>query len=181
MTRRTPLLALALTLALAALAPACTDDDGPTTTGGGGGGGDDRPDSGTLVDGEAYRGVLLDADLDHLQTADGSVVEDDVESFVPTEDEVAAFEAKLPAALPEATNPNLEEVAPDDLAGYVRQYTGVASGSEEQLVVAGFCNGDEMDWQDGWIQVSDGGTCFWDATMDLTSGEIVRFAFNGSA
>lgn len=177
MTRRT--LTLTVTLALtAALAAACGDDGGddpPTATG------DERPDSGTLVDGDGYRGVLLDAHLDDLQPVEGPSLEgDEVASFVPTEDEVAQFEAQLPAALPEANNPNLEEVAPEDLPDYVRQYTGVAGGGQEQLVVAGFCD-EEMDWQDGWIQVADGGTCFWDATMDLGTGEILRFAFNGSA
>lgn len=175
MTRRILVLTLALA-AFAALAAACTDDDEPTTTAGG-----DRPDSGTLVDGTGYRGVLLDAHLDDLQPADGPAVDQGVDSFVPTEDEAARFEAKLPDALPEAVNPNLEEVEPEDLADYVRQYTGVAADPDlQQLVVAGFCD-DSMDWQDGWIQVSDGGTCFWDATMDLVSGEIIRFAFNGSA
>jgi hypothetical protein len=38
-----------------------------------------------------------------------------------------------------------------------------------------------MDWADGWIEVSDGGTCFWDATMDLATGEILRLSFHGSA
>jgi len=134
------------------------------------------PSSGALVEGDGYEGVLLDAGLDWLQRSDGTVVED-VTTFVPAEADVERFEAEL----------DTEE--PTDLTGYVRQYTGVASdgGDDRHLVVAGICataadaGGSLDDWRDGWIEVADGGDCFWDATMDLTSGDLLRFGFHGSA
>lgn len=179
---------LVLALAIAVVTAACGDDDDgdPQTTGsGGGGGGRDRPDSGTLVEGDDYHGVLLDAHLDYLQPEEGPGIDDGVESFVPTEDEVATFEAGLEDALADAVNPTMDEVTADDLPDYVRQYTGVAADDLQQLVVGGFCasaaDDDGFNWQDSWIQVADGGTCFWEATMDLASNTIIRFAFNGSA
>jgi hypothetical protein len=173
-----------VTIAALLLLVACGDDDDPTTTTT-----DEEPGDGTLVEGDGYRGVLLDAGLDHLQQADGSLLEDEeVGSFVPTEADVERFEAQLPDVLVPAGNPSGEEVTADDLAGYVRQYTGVAGtapGSDDRhLVVAAICASaadDGLDWQYGWVEVNDGGTCFWDATMDLGTGEMLRFSFHGSA
>lgn len=143
--------------------------------------GADGPAHGTPVAGDGWRGVLLDAHLDHLQIPDGPVVED-VESFVPSEQDARRFEEALPAALAEAVNPSGAEVTADDLDGDVRQYTGVEGGGARQLVVAGLCDvSDFPDWETSWIQVADGGACFWDATMDLASGEIVRFYVHGAA
>jgi hypothetical protein len=140
------------------------------------------PRDGAVVEGDGWRGVLLDAGLDWLQLDDGTLVED-VTSFVPSQADVERFEDQLPAALPNATNPSGEPVTADDLDGYVRQYTGVAGGGARHLVVAAICDDQAagMDWQDGWIEVSDGGACFWDATMDLDTGAILRFYVHGSA
>lgn len=146
-----------------------------------------EPEPGTLVEGDGYEGVLLDAGLDWMQTADGTVVtDDDVASFVPTDEDVARFETSLPDAVSTATDPGGEgPLTADDLRDHVRQYTGVADqrGEDRQLVVAGICAeaAGDMEWQRGWIEVSDGGTCFWDATMDLATGDILRFSFHGSA
>ncbi|HMG39759.1 MAG TPA: hypothetical protein VK611_00450 [Acidimicrobiales bacterium] len=159
---------------LVGLIAGCGDDG--SSAGPFGAGGVGEPDAGTLVEGDGYRGVLLDAG----PTFEGA------EGFVPTEADVARFEERLPAALPAAVNASGEEVTPDDLGGYVRQYAGVSGGSDggRQLVVAGICDtaaADGMsDWEHGWIEVSDGGACFWDATMDLATGEILHVYFHGS-
>jgi len=161
---------------LVGLIAGCGDDDSTAGPFGPGGVGDRELDAGTLVEGDGYRGVLLDR---------GASFEGG-EWFVPTEADVARFEERLPAALPAAVNASGEEVTPDDLGGYVRQYAGVSGGSDggRQLVVAGICDtaaADGMsDWEHGWIEVSDGGACFWDATMDLATGEILRVYFHGS-
>ncbi|HEY8545992.1 MAG TPA: hypothetical protein VIL36_13130 [Acidimicrobiales bacterium] len=154
---------------------ACGDGDGPLVGPGGGPGGEGR--HGEVVEGDGYEGVLLDAHLDWLQRADGTLVRD-VTSFVPTAEDVARFEAALPSAAGGA-----------DLSDHVRQYTGVAarSGDDRHLVVAGICRRETLpgepldDWREGWLEVSDGGDCFFDATMDLATGEILRFAFHGQA
>jgi hypothetical protein len=172
-------LAVALGLTVAVVA-ACGGGDEPSA----GPFGIDRPGDpgmpgvdGELVEGDGYEGVLLDAGLDWLQRSDGTVAED-VTPFVPSAGDVARFETAL----------TTEE--PTDLTDYVRQYTGVASADgtgDRHLVVAGICasaagpGGSLDDWRDGWIEVADGGDCFWDATMDLASGDILRFGFHGSA
>jgi hypothetical protein len=178
MRRRHSLLPTAAALALAvALAGGCADEATPTTTGTG-----PAPSPDTTIAGDGWQGVLLGSGVDWLELADGTLVED-VESFTPTEDDAQRFEDQLPAALDDASNPSGEQVSADDLDGYVRQYTGVEGGGARQLVVAGICDGAaaDLDWQDGWIEVNDGGACFWDATMDLETGEILRLYFHGSA
>jgi hypothetical protein len=173
MTRRTGFIGAAL-LAIA-LAGACTGDDT-----------NDR----RTVEGDGYHGVLLDAHLDYLQPKDGPGIDHGVDSFVPTTDDVEQFEDQASAALATAGNPSgANNVTAAELRTYLRQYTGVAAIDESgkaqrHLVVQGICADaadDGTDWTSGWVEVADGGTCFWDATMDLVSGEILRFGFHGSA
>jgi hypothetical protein len=178
-----PMAAPALATALALAAAACADeaaapivDGGPAATGEPG-----TPAGDGLVSGDGWRGVLLEADLGWLELPDGTLVED-VDSFRPTEEDVRRFEERLPAALATATNASDEAVTADDLGGYVRQYTGVEGGGARQLVVAALCRPDDFpEWQTSWIEVSDGGACFWDATMDLETGEILRLYVHGEA
>jgi hypothetical protein len=173
--------AAAVAVAAGLGAGGCGDGDG-TTTG-------DRPHSGDRVEGDGYHGVVLDAHLDYLQPADGPGIDEGVESFVPSKDEVARFEQAAPAALARAGNPSGDDdVTARELRTYLRQYTGVAATDAEgehlrQVVVQGVCSqaSDDMDWEKAWVQVADGGTCFWDATLDLGSGDIIRFGFHGAA
>lgn len=136
----------------------------------------------TVISGEGWQGVLLDARLDWIQLPDGTVVEEGVTSFVPQEADARRFEQQAPAILAGYTKPG-DDDTPKNLDGYVRQYTGVAGDGARQLVVAGICGraASDMDWQRGWYHVADGGTCFWDATMDLETAEVLRFSFHGSA
>jgi hypothetical protein len=189
MSHRHPRLHPAALMAVGALAlgtlvlGACAEDAGtdaspdPTTPGPT----EPGPSSPDTIAGDGWRGALLDAQLDWLQLEDGTML-DDVTSFAPTEDDARRFEAQVGTALVGADTRSGEEV-PEDLDDYVRQYTGVESGSVRHLVVAGLCESYLSDdgWRYSWIEVADGGTCFWDATMDLGSGEIIRFSFHGSA
>ena len=182
MTPHLPRRIAALTVAVLALVPAaCADQAGPLVDG------DPSPttsppDAGDhLVSGDGWRGVLLAADVGGLELPDGTWI-DDVEAFRPTEADARRFEDGLPAAVASATNPSGETVTVDDLGDYVRQYTGVEGGGARHLVVAALCRpADFPDWETRWIEVSDGGACFWDATMDLASGEILRVSIHGSA
>ncbi|MDD9371572.1 MAG: hypothetical protein PV358_15750 [Acidimicrobiales bacterium] len=40
---------------------------------------------------------------------------------------------------------------------------------------------EDLERKEGWIVVDDGGTCFWDAEMDLDTGDILSLSFHGSA
>lgn len=70
----------------------------------------------------------------------------------------------------------------DDLPHYVRRYTGAEADGHRHLVVTGSCVPDEFpEWRTQWIEVMDGGSCSWDATMDPETGEIIRLGFHGAA
>jgi hypothetical protein len=138
----------------------------------------EAPEHGTPVEGDGWRGVLLNGYLDSIQPDDGD--NQDATSFVPTEEDARQFEEQLPDVEPSGWN----DPEPVDWSDYVRQYTGVEGAGERHLKVGGLCV-DQLDgfdsWEKSWVEVSDGGTCFWSATMDLASGEIIQFGFNGEA
>jgi hypothetical protein len=175
------LLATALGVTLVVTAAACAQEADPSPRGGPAPteaptGGDDH-----LVSGDGWRGALLVADVGGIELPDGTWL-DDVESFRPTEDDARRFEDALPAALATASNPSGEPLDVADLDDYVRQYTGVEGGGQRHLVVVALCSPDDFpDWENHWIEVSDGGACFWDATMDLATGEILRVSVHGQA
>ena len=134
-----------------------------------------------LVSGDGWRGALLDADIGGLELPDGTWL-DDVDSFRPTEGDAHRFEAALPGALAGATSPSGEELTAADVEDHMRQYTGVEGGGERHLVVAALCRPEDFPgWETQWIEVSDGGDCFWDAAMDLETGEILRLSVHGQA
>jgi len=173
-TWRAGLVGIGIAVTAGLLASSCTDDD----KGGG------------LVEGDGYRGVRLNAHLDYLQPDDGPGIDHGVDSFVPSEDDVSRFEEQVPQALETAGNPSGDDdVTAAELRTYFRQYTGVeatdsAGDHHRHLVVQGVCaaaKDDGTDWERGWVEVADGGTCFWDATFDLRSGNVIRFGFHGSA
>lgn len=165
--------ALALA-ALMAVASACGDDGDSILTSGRQ---TDESEHGTLVEGEGWRGVLLDGRLDSIQP-DGAGSSVEATSFVPSEDDARRFEEQLPEV--DSLDAGWDQDEPVDWSVYVRQYTGVEGAGERHLRVHGSCDRPE-GWERSWMQVDDGGTCYWYATMDLATGEIFRFRFNGEA
>ncbi|MDT0345185.1 hypothetical protein [Streptomyces litchfieldiae] len=150
------------------LTAGCADD----AAGAGGG----RPAEGTMVEGADWRGVLLTSRHDELSLPGHPTVE--AESLVPYEADVERFEEALPAT--EVFEYPGGEPETVDLSEHTRQYTELSGGGLRELLVTGFCDPSWVDgWEEEWIQVADGGSCFFDASMDLDSGEIVSFTFYG--
>lgn len=98
----------------------------------------------------------------------GSELADEADWLPTSEDVVAAEEL-----LDERLRSSAADVGLADLTDYVRQYAGVHGAT---IVVNALCQTD-LDWQDGWITVNDGGACFWNATID--GSEITSFSVNG--
>ncbi len=67
-----------------------------------------------------------------------------------------------------------------NLDGSYRQYIG---GRDRKgtiwIYVNGFCRTLERDMNTEWIQVHDGGWCYWQALVNLTSGKIEWLYVNG--
>ncbi len=200
--RRSPLAFLPLALLPLALT-ACGSDDvategtgtrdettttTPATTGGGT---DGEVDDGVEVSGAGYHGWIIDPDAD-----EGWMFDDTADPVWATEDDVARVEAILSEQIPErhdaATNEyereHLGEVA-STLDEYERQYVGAhveGTGDDAQVVyVNALCTtdvgGDPDRMGTGVVMVMDGGACFWNATVDLGTGEIVSMSVNGDA
>ncbi|WP_159029700.1 hypothetical protein [Streptomyces marincola] len=139
-------------------------------------GGEGRPDAGTFVEGTGWRGVVLQAPLEEIGLPDDPRLE--AESVVPYEADIERFEEALPATEVFEWGDGQTETV--QLADYTRQYTEMTGGGRRALLVAGFCDEDLVSgWETEWLMVMDGGSCFWDASMDLATGEIVSFGFHG--
>ena len=75
------------------------------------------------------------------------------------------------------------------IARYYRQYAGVAFGSRRLVYINGFDKaflsipgrGGEMDWRHQPVSVCDGGVGLFTAAIDVDTGEVVGFGFNGYA
>lgn len=64
-----------------------------------------------------------------------------------------------------------------------RQYCGLVSGHGERLVfINAFCDRDQQrGWKRHWVFVLDGGDCYWQAVINLTSGRVEWYEENGDA
>ncbi|MGP3969225.1 hypothetical protein [Streptomyces sp. 6N223] len=148
----------------------------------------DGAESGTVIEGDGWRGALLESDHESMALPDGTTV--DATSGVPERADVERFEEALPPTEEFTyTADGPETIELDE--GYVRQYTELSGDGHRQLRVAGLCEDfvaepsepelPAPDWTHEWITVADGGSCFWRASMDLATGEILSFSFNGVA
>ncbi len=99
----------------------------------------------------------------------------------PTVDDVLAAEAAVAAALPTSDDERAPQVAeryPDD---YARQYAGVVVDGRELLAINAFCYVSDASWLTSFQAFMDGGDCFWQAEVDVATGEVVTFSVNGEA
>lgn len=89
--------------------------------------------------------------------------------WTPDAEDIEAAEELLAAELAASDEEGL-----DELTTYVRQYAGIDG---DALEVNALCDTD-VDWQESWIEVDDGGACYWNATV--VDGRVESFQVNGS-
>ena len=67
---------------------------------------------------------------------------------------------------------------------YFRQYCVLRDGEGHRIV---FLNAicahaaAQASWQNAWVEVEDGGACYFQALFDLTTGRVLEFNVNGEA
>jgi hypothetical protein len=89
----------------------------------------------------------------------------------------------LPAFLETAEHPWLRldppivQRAPD----YMRQYFGLIVNGEEIIYANFFCNAHETDWHNEFVDIMDGGDCYFQLKYDPQSGEFFDLSVNGEA
>lgn len=72
-----------------------------------------------------------------------------------------------------------------DWRAYHRQYRGYLQGGSRIIRVNLSCSKPidighvKVDLTKVWYEVDDGGDCYFQASVDLTKGEVVRFSING--
>jgi hypothetical protein len=149
-----------LLLTLLLLLAACGDDSGGVST----------EEPGTTGLGTLPEGAVVFTPEDAATDIYG-----DETTWTPGPADVEVAETALRAHLDDNADLGL-----DDLDTYHRQYVGV--GDEDVVSVNALCEGADLDdWEDELILVNDGGTCFWQAQVDLTDGSIGAFTVNGVA
>ena len=158
-----------------------------TTDQGGTEGTDTEVEPGIEVSGDGYHGWIIDPDAD-----DGWMFDQGAEPVWATEEEIARVEAILAEQIPERRDAEMNEYEREHLGDvaatlddYERQYVAADDGDAHLVYVNALCAtdvGGEPDRLSGGIViVMDGGACFWNATVDLTSGEIAELMVNGDA
>ena len=154
---------LALTAALTLLLAACGDDSGEDESF------DDAPDTTEALPDRVVVFSPEDSETDGFG---------EPTPWTPGVEDVLAAEELLAEHL--EANPDL---GVDPLDTYARQYLGV--GEDGDLVsVSALCESslDSLDdWEEEFIVVNDGGSCFWQATLAPSTGQVDPFTVNGNA
>jgi len=103
--------------------------------------------------------------------------------WTPTEADVLALEAKLPAYL--KTKISADHYAYglwDKLTNYRRQYVGYVIDGERFIYVNYFCDSFNDDaWKTQLMMVMDGGECFFQVQYQLADQTFVSLSINGFA
>lgn len=71
-----------------------------------------------------------------------------------------------------------------EAADYFRQYCVLRDREGHRIVfLNAFCSpaAARGTWQQTWVEVEDGGACYFQALFDLTAGRILEFSVNGEA
>lgn len=106
------------------------------------------------------------------------------EFWTPTEEQVMRLEAGLVPFLQGALSSREDgEDIWGNLDGYRRQYFGITFEGEEPVIYANyFCSNDFVDdWQNGYVSVDDGGSCFFQLMYDPEAGVFSNLRVNGEA
>ena len=74
-----------------------------------------------------------------------------------------------------------EHIEPGD---YFRQYCVVRDKDGHRILfLNAFCSlpDPKGSWQRAWVEVDNGGACYFQVLFDLTTGQVVEFSVNGEA
>ncbi len=119
------------------------------------------PTVSSLVEINGHPGVILDV----------ATYRHDVEGWTPTEADLQEAEDAVLAAPAGDRAPQID--------GY-RQYVGIIEDGQRKIVVNSMCM--ELDgWTESYIEVADGGSCFWNAVYNVDTGELESLIVNGEA
>lgn len=124
------------------------------------------------VGGTSSRSMTVEIDGNPGVILDASNYRPDADGWSPSADHLqAAEDAVLVVALADDREPML--------GGY-RQYVGVVEDGERKVIINSMCK--HFDgWDKTYIEIMDGGPCFWNAVYNVESGEVESLVVNGQA
>lgn len=134
----------------------------------------------TLVATDGAYGIVIDDRFAarFLPPTDGQ----QVETWTPTRQDIAAAEVLLRPLRPVGTSnddqQNMKDT-PDELVS--RTWFGATIDGQRLLFVDGYCSGGIPSRPLDPLRVEDGGPCYWNATIDAESWEVVTYTENGEA
>lgn len=100
--------------------------------------------------------------------------------WLPTPDDVKAMEAGLPAYLESAGEDAFwGEHVWAKLDVYRRQYGGVLIDDQPMIYTFFFRTNLDLNWQQQWLEVDDGGASFFGVLYNVSTGEFLDLSVNG--
>lgn len=103
---------------------------------------------------------------------DSSAYSTDVEGWIPGEAHLQEAEDAVAGVEPVDGR--------EPMRGGYRQYVGIVEDGERKVHINSMCVESER-WDDTYIMVMDGGSCFWNATYNIDTGEVENLYVNGEA
>jgi len=127
----------------------------------------------TTLDSVDFEVIRFDAKYSYLFSETVQATEVSREEIVGCEDLLKSYIADY----------NEEAYYKIDLKKYGRQYIPVLTGKGEKIIYVNFfCDPESFDYRSSeLVQVDDGGNCYFQCWIDLTSKKVFQFAENGIA
>jgi hypothetical protein len=115
--------------------------------------------------------AIIEINGNHGVILDASSYRSNAEGWTPAIADLQAAEDAVLSEPPGRREPQLD--------GY-RQYIGIIDEGDRKVVVNSMCV--EFDgWTGAYIEVMDGGACFWHALYNVDTGELEFLIVNGEA
>jgi hypothetical protein len=136
----------------------------------------------------AYRGVIFSAEMARRQDLIVFSSNEAFEYWTPTPQQIAALEADLLPFL--QTDEHLRDgigwrrprPLPEALPDFTRQYFGYRlPGGDDMIYASFFCDLPLDELRDAWVEVLDGGDCYFQVHYNATTGTYERLSVNGEA
>ena len=131
--------------------------------------------SGEIITEDNYKGIVLEKEkLDYLP-----VEVDSLETWIPKENDIRLAEQILSEFIQK------DSVLSFPLNEYTRQYFGIIENSDKVIYINSFCMEEDDSFMEGWktdfIEVEDGGDCFFQIKVNLEKEDCYEFYINGEA
>lgn len=126
-----------------------------------------------------YNGVIMSSTR-YIPFPFWKVADSITGQWLPTPDDVKAMEVGIPAYLESMGEDAFwGERVWEKLDAYRRQYGGVLIDDQPMIYTFFFRTNMDLDWQQQWIEVDDGGASFFGVLYNVSTGEFLDLSVNG--